>query len=129
MIDQLDDVQWGKMLAEAWINPDFKNQLESDPSGTIRDYARKEFGIEIECDLDALTLPEPPGGMEGEHLSMAAGAAGTVTGCASAGGNVQASVTGSASAGGNVQASVTGSASAGGNVQASVTGSASAGGN
>jgi hypothetical protein len=129
MSDQFDDVQWGKVLAEAWIDPDFKARLESDPNATLREFGLREFGLEIDWQLDSLTIPDAPVGMGGEHLSAAAGAAGTITGSASAGGNAQATITGSASAGGNAQATITGSASAGGNAQGTITGSASAGGN
>jgi hypothetical protein len=129
MIDQFDDVQWGKVFAEAWINPDFKARLESDPNATLREFARREFGLEVDSFPDSLTIPDAPAGMGGEHLSAAAGAAGTITGSATAAGNAQATICGSASAGGNAQATITGSASAGGNAQATITGSASAGGN
>jgi hypothetical protein len=129
MIDQFDDVQWGKVFAEAWINPDFKARLESDPNATLREFARREFGLEVDSFPDSLMIPDAPAGMGGEHLSAAAGAAGTITGSATAAGNAQATICGSASAGGNAQATITGSASAGGNAQATITGSASAGGN
>jgi hypothetical protein len=118
MMDQFDDVQWGKVLAEAWIDPDFKARLESDPNATLREFARREFGLELEVSMDSLTslaIPDAPAGMGGEFLSAAAGAAGTITGSATAAGNAQATITGSASAGGNAQATITGSASAGGN--------------
>ena len=129
MIDQFDDVQWGKVLAEAWIDPDFKARLESDPNATLREYALRHFGVELDCNVDSLTIPDAPAGMGGEHLSAAAGAAGTITGCATAAGNAQATITGCASAGGNAQATITGCASAGGNAQGTITGCASAGGN
>jgi hypothetical protein len=129
MIDQFDDVQWGKVFAEAWINPDFKARLESDPNATLREFARREFGLEVDSFPDSLMIPDAPAGMGGEHLSAAAGAAGTITGSATAAGNAQATICGSASAGGNAQATICGSASAGGNAQATITGSASAGGN
>lgn len=129
MIDQLDDVQWGKLLAEAWIDPEFKARLEHDPGAAIRSFASREFGLELDGDFDSLTIPDPPMGMEGEHLSGSAGAAGTITGCASAGGDVQGTISGCASAGGNVQGTITGCASAGGDVQGTITGCASAGGN
>ena len=116
MMNQLDDVQWGKILAEAWINPSFKTSLEDDPSAAIRAYARREFGVEVSGDFANLTIPELPSGLEGECLSTAGGAIqGTITGSASAGGDVRGTITGSASAGGNVQGTITGSASAGGN--------------
>jgi hypothetical protein len=129
MMDQFDDVQWGKVLAEAWIDPDFKSRLESDPNAALREFARREFGLELQGSMDAFTIPDAPAGMGGEFLSAGAGAAGTITGSASAGGNAQATICGSASAGGNAQATICGSASAGGNAQATICGSASAGGN
>jgi hypothetical protein len=129
-----DDIQWGKVLAEAWINPEFKARLEGDPNEALREFARREFGIELDSFgslgmQGSMVIPDAPAAMGSEYLSAGAGAAGTITGSASAGGNAQATITGSASAGGNAQATITGSASAGGNAQATITGSASAGGN
>ena len=114
MIEQFDDVQWGKVVAQAWIDPDFKLRLEANPSEVLRQFARHEFGLEIDCSLDSLTIPAPPTGMFGERLSGSAGAAGTATATATAGGHVSATATGTATAGGNVSATATGTATAGG---------------
>src|SRR5262245_57281962 len=110
MIEQFDDVQWGKVLAEAWIDPDFKLRLEANPNEVLREFARREFGLEIECSLDSLEIPNPPTGMFGELLSGMGGAAGTATGTATAGGNVSGTATGTATAGGNVSGTATGTA-------------------
>ena len=129
MIEQFDDVQWGKVVAQAWIDPDFKRRLEANPNEVLRQFARREFGLEIDCSLDSLTIPEPPAGMFGERLSGAAGAAGTATATATAGGNVSATATGTATAGGNASGTVCATATAGGNASGTVCATATAGGN
>jgi hypothetical protein len=128
MIVQFDDVQWGKVLAEAWIDPDFKMRLEANPSEVLREFALREFGLEIDCNLDALTIPDPPAGMFGEQLSGSAGAAGTATATATAGGNASATACGTATAGGHASATACGTATAGGNASATACGTATAGG-
>lgn len=50
--------QWGKLLAKAWRDPKFEDQVKRDPSNTIRNFAKKELGID---DLDfVMTLPPRP---------------------------------------------------------------------
>ena len=132
MTEPFDDIQWGKILAEAWIDPAFKARLESEPGATLREFARREFGLEIDGSFDNLCIPDAPvefGGMFGEQLSGGAQASGTVCGTATNGGNVSATATGTATAGGNVSATATGTATAGGNVSGTVCGTATAGGN
>ena len=102
MIAQLDEIQWGKLVAEAWINPGFKTELERDPSGTVRRFAETNFGLRLD-EVDAFELPELPPGMSGELLSGAIDVRATVTGSASSGGDVRATVTASASSGGDAR--------------------------
>ena len=128
MTEPFDEVQWGKILAEAWIDPAFKARLESEPSATLREFARREFGMDIECSFDSLKIPDAPAGMFGEQLSSSGQASGTVCGTATAGGNVSGTVCGTATAGGNVSGTVCGTATAGGNVSGTVCGTATAGG-
>jgi hypothetical protein len=129
MIEQFDDVQWGKVLAEAWIDPDFKLRLEANPSEVLREFALREFGLEIDCSLDTLTIPEPPAGMFGERLSGAGGAAGTATATATACSQVSATASATATSGGNVSATACATATSGGNVSATATATATSGGN
>lgn len=129
MTEPFDDIQWGKILAEAWIDPAFKARLESEPDATLREFARREFGVEVEGSFNDLSIPDAPAGMFGEQLSGDGQASATATGTATAGGHVSATATGTATAGGNVKATATGTATAGGNVSATATGTATAGGN
>lgn len=108
MTEPFDDIQWGKVWAEAWIDPTFKARLESDPHTTLREFARREFGLEVDCQFDGLTIPDAPVDMFAEQLSGSGRVSATATGTATAGGNV------SATAGRNVSATATGTATAGG---------------
>jgi hypothetical protein len=117
MHSQLDEIQWAKVVTEAWINPDFKASLERAPGSTVREFARAQFGIDIDPEIDSFALPEAPTDMFGEELSSHGSVSGTVTCCATAGGNVSGTVTCCATAGGNVSGTVTCCATAGGNVR------------
>lgn len=115
MIAQLDEIQWGKLVAEAWMNPQFNADLKRDPSAAVRQFAAQHFGVELDGEIGAFELPELPPGMAGEQLSSASV-------------QVQACVTGSASSGGDVRGCLTGCASSGGEVRGCLTGCASSGG-
>ena len=119
MHNQLDEIQWAKVVTEAWINPDFKASLQRDPSATVRDFARAQFGIDIDPEIDSFDLPEAPADMFGEELSSSGSVSGCITCCATAGGNVSGCITCCATAGGNV----------GGNASGCITCCATAGGN
>lgn len=114
MTEPFDDIQWGKVWAEAWIDPTFKARLKSDPQTTLREFARREFGLELDCQFDDLTIPDVPVGMLVEQLSGSGRVSATATGTATAGGNVSATATGTATAGGNVSGTATATATAGG---------------
>jgi hypothetical protein len=101
MHNQLDEIQWAKVVTEAWINPHFKASLERDPGATVREFARAQFGIDIE--IDSFDLPEAPTDMFGEELSSHGSVSASVTCCATAGGNVSASVTCCATASGHIR--------------------------
>ena len=37
---QLSDEDWGKIHAKAWLEPDYRKLLESDPTKAIREYEK-----------------------------------------------------------------------------------------
>ena len=44
----LDGYQWGRIMAKAWSDPEFKRQVEEDPTTTIRKFLGKEAnGVNI----------------------------------------------------------------------------------
>lgn len=65
----LSDAQFGRLVARAWQDADFKRRLESDPTGTIKTFAREELGIEVEYPL---YLPPRPSDLTDERLSAVA---------------------------------------------------------
>jgi len=137
--EYLNNIQWGKIIAKAWAEPDFRDQLEQDPTSTIKAFAMAEFGVEVSR---VMLVPPAPTDLFAESLSTIGGALMTGCGCAtaSAGGQSAAQMTGcgcaTASAGGQSAAQMTGcgcaTASAGGQSAAQMTGcgcaTASAGG-
>ena len=44
----LTDVQFGRLVARAWQDDDFRKKLEADPTATIQAFAREVLGIEVE---------------------------------------------------------------------------------
>lgn len=117
MHNQLDEIQWAKVVAEAWINPDFKASLQRDAGATVRDFARAQFGIDIDPEIDSFDLPEAPTDMFGEELSSRGSASGTFCCSATAGGDASGTFCCSATAGGNVSGTFCCSATAGGNIR------------
>ena len=43
MADELTNKDWGKIHAKAWLDPEFRNLLETDPTKAIKQYG-KEVG-------------------------------------------------------------------------------------
>lgn len=44
----LDGYQWGRIMAKAWSDPDFKKRVEADPTTTIREFLGDEAkGVNI----------------------------------------------------------------------------------
>jgi len=86
----LNKVQWGFLVAHAWSEASFRKQLEMDPSGTIKSFAKQQFGMEIVHDVALpMDLPLPPAdlGIEDLTLGMSLSAApGTGTGSGTASG-------------------------------------------
>jgi hypothetical protein len=39
-VPKLSDEDWGKIHAKAWLDPEFRALLESDPTGAIRAYEK-----------------------------------------------------------------------------------------
>ncbi|HVK71405.1 MAG TPA: hypothetical protein VM694_43430 [Polyangium sp.] len=85
----LDSVQWGFLVAHAWAEASFRQQLEQNPSGTIRTFAKQQFGLEIDHDVALpLDLPLPPADLAIEALTLGMGlgpAPATGCGCGTAG--------------------------------------------
>jgi len=117
MHNQLDEIQMAKLVAEAWINPDFKASLQRDPSSTVRDFARAQFGIEIDPEIDSFDLPDAPTDMFAEELSSNGSVSGTATCCGTAAGDVSGTATCCATAAGNVSGTATCCATAAGHIQ------------
>ena len=49
--------QWARLTAKAWLEPDFKALLETDPAKALSPDVRKEFGIRDDAKL--LDLMDP----------------------------------------------------------------------
>ena len=43
----LTPAQFGQIMARAWLDADFREELESDPTSTIKGFALSELGIEV----------------------------------------------------------------------------------
>jgi hypothetical protein len=43
----LDSAVWGKIYAQAWLDPAFHEQLETDPTAAVRAFCR-DHGISLE---------------------------------------------------------------------------------
>ena len=67
----LNRVQWGALVAKAWADPGFRDQLEKDPTGAIRAHA-EQLGVGLE---KIFHLPPAPGDLTAEALGSADGAA------------------------------------------------------
>jgi hypothetical protein len=39
-VARLSDEDWGKIHAKAWLEPEFRKLLESDPTKAVREYER-----------------------------------------------------------------------------------------
>jgi hypothetical protein len=50
--------QFGTLVARAWQDDSLRVQLEKNPTETIRAFAQKEFGIDLECALQIHSRPE-----------------------------------------------------------------------
>jgi hypothetical protein len=60
-VARLTDVDWGKIHARAWLNPEFRKLLESDPTAAIREYEKVTGKKPGHFDkIVRLTTPPPP---------------------------------------------------------------------
>ena len=55
MADELTSKDWGKIHAKAWLDPDFRYLLETDPTKAIRQY-----GKEVGKTFDKIVKLRPP---------------------------------------------------------------------
>jgi hypothetical protein len=53
--DELTNKDWGKIHAKAWLDPDFRYLLETDPTRAIRQY-----GKEVGKTFDKIVKLRPP---------------------------------------------------------------------
>ncbi|MRG93716.1 hypothetical protein [Polyangium spumosum] len=120
--DNLNKVQWGFLVAHAWSEGSFRKQLEDDPSGTIKSFAKQHFGLEIAHDVALpMDLPMPPADLGVEALTLGTGqhaAPGTASGTATAPGTASGTATAPGTASGTATApgTASGTATAGGEV-------------
>ena len=63
-MDHINDEEWGRMVAHAWINPEFKSLLESDPAAAAR-----KFGIEKPV---VFQVPPRPAGFDDDQVQRIA---------------------------------------------------------
>lgn len=75
----LNQMQWGIVLSEAWANNEFRQELEQDPTATIKKYAKDRMGVDLE---HVFQLPQPPADLCVEALRSAgpSGSHGTAPG-------------------------------------------------
>ncbi len=64
----LTDVQFGRLVARAWQDDDFRRKLEADPTATIQAFAREVLGIEVEYPI---YMPPRPADLSDEQLAAA----------------------------------------------------------
>jgi hypothetical protein len=59
-VANLTDEDWGKIHARAWLDPEFRKLLESDPTAAIRAY-EKSIGQRAGYFDKIVRLSRPPG--------------------------------------------------------------------
>ncbi|WP_437735082.1 hypothetical protein [Sorangium sp. So ce1335] len=53
-----NSVQWGFIIAKAWAEAEFKDQLETDPVRTIKQYMMEQFKVNVERVFQVPPIPE-----------------------------------------------------------------------
>jgi len=58
-VAKLSDEDWGKIHAKAWLDPKFRNLLETDPTKAIREY-EKSIGQPAGYFTQIVRVGKPP---------------------------------------------------------------------
>ena len=66
---RLSDEDWGKIHAKAWLEPDYRKLLESDPTKAIREY-EKSIGKSAGYFTQIVRVGKPPSSRVTRSISM-----------------------------------------------------------
>ena len=63
---------WGRIYAEAWKDPTFKTQLETDPTAAVHDFC-KRHNIQLKPGTRLIRVSERPKDLTDEQLTSVQG--------------------------------------------------------